>query len=91
VEVPSGRVAQTRAALNRLYSRVFHRSRNQPKPLDIDSYAQFGEDVCIRHLLGTETEGMSTLVQAILFQVQIRMRSINLVGREFLLIRYFQM
>jgi len=53
VEVPSGRVAQTRAALNRLYSRVFHRSRNQPKPLDIDSYAQFGEDVCIRHLLGS--------------------------------------
>jgi FkbM family methyltransferase len=53
VEVPSGRVAQTRAALNRIYSGVFHKRRNRVKPLDIDSYAQFGEDVCIRLLLGS--------------------------------------
>ena len=35
---------------NELYGRVFHRG-NRPKPLDIDSYSQFGEDVFVRHLL----------------------------------------
>ena len=53
MEEHSARVAHTRAALNRMYSRVFHRHRNRPKPFDMKSYAQFGEDVYLRHLLGS--------------------------------------
>lgn len=35
---------------NQIYGRIFHRG-NRPKPIDIDSYSQFGEDVFVRHLL----------------------------------------
>ena len=54
MEAASARVARTRAALNRMYGGVLHRRRNQPKPLEIKSYAQFGEDVYLRHLLRSE-------------------------------------
>ena len=46
---PEGKL---RAQGNALYSKVFHRG-NTPKPIDIRSYAQFGEDVFVRHLLSS--------------------------------------
>lgn len=46
---PDGRV---RSRGNELFSKTFHRG-NTPKPIDIRSYAQFGEDVFVRHLLAS--------------------------------------